>query len=107
VEFGPKRSIKAIHTPLEYLSHDAFSNGNLRKGVWKEDFHHFLPLIINPGHARRAESILLASLEYFDHSLDSPSLVLKVLPKLMNTMVVSLMKENSEEKKIFSGTAYF
>jgi len=72
----------------------------LRRGVWGEKFDMFLPLIINEIHAKRARPILLDNLKLFDHRASPATLVLKVIPKLMNSMIVTLMKNNSEEKLV-------
>jgi len=41
-----------IRVSLDLLSANAFFEENLRMGIWKESFDYFLPIAINPNHAK-------------------------------------------------------
>jgi hypothetical protein len=89
------------------ISIDAFSEG-IRLSVWKESFEKFLPLVINPGHAKRAKPLLEAWIKniYKEHNPQSFELsLLSVITKLMNWMVVSLMTANGEIERHLSEKA--
>ena len=68
----------------------------MRNSIWNQRFQHFIPLILNKGHARFSEKIFIESLKeiYPQYKLPVADLVLEVIPKMMNSMIVSLMKEN-------------
>ena len=45
--------LRSTQLTLDVLSLTAFRQG-VRRGVWKEEIHHFLPLVIDPHHGARA-----------------------------------------------------
>ena len=45
--------LKSTQLTLDVLSLTAFRQG-VRRGVWKEEIHDFLPLVIDPEHGARA-----------------------------------------------------
>ena len=45
--------LRSTQLTLDVLSLTAFKQG-VRRGVWKEEIHHFLPLVIDPQHGERA-----------------------------------------------------
>jgi len=45
--------LRSTQLTLDVLSLSAFNQG-VRRGVWKEEMHHFLPLVIDPDHGARA-----------------------------------------------------
>jgi hypothetical protein len=54
--------IRAIRSPLDVLSHRAFTEDGVRMSVWKEPFSEFLPLVISGEHFGRARELILSSL---------------------------------------------
>jgi hypothetical protein len=111
---------------LDLLSANTFHNEGLRSGIWKETIEHFLPIVINPIHGKRAEKLMVQSLMTIAGGLKKPDFVfakvpgmsfthqeeaaaiLTVLPRLMNQMIVQLLlddnlesnKKQSERKKL-------
>ncbi len=76
------------------MSHSAYSEG-IRHGVWKEKFTHWLPLYISHRHAIRAMPIckqMISDIISGSSVGFEPLMAAQLLTKLMNTMVVSLMK---------------
>mmetsp|Transcript_77165 Transcript_77165/g.200769 ORF Transcript_77165/g.200769 Transcript_77165/m.200769 type:complete len:901 (+) Transcript_77165:77-2779(+) len=103
-EYHDDRNLKTLSTELDVLSLTAFSQFNLRRGVWGEDFEYFLPLMLDGSHMQRALPILEQSLACLaaggikqnnTASCFEPWMALAVLPQLMNSFAVSLM--NSQE----------
>jgi hypothetical protein len=77
--------VKDLTVCLDLLSSRAFYDDVVRLGVWNERFTHFLPLIVNTDHARRA-------LPHIEHTLKSignwkefhPKMALLYITKMMN-----------------------
>eukprot|EP01114_Cavostelium_apophysatum_P015647 TRINITY_DN4309_c0_g1_i1.p1 TRINITY_DN4309_c0_g1~~TRINITY_DN4309_c0_g1_i1.p1 ORF type:complete len:1000 (-),score=330.36 TRINITY_DN4309_c0_g1_i1:12-2684(-) len=85
--------IDKIDSTLDLISHEAYEEDGVRKSVWKEPFKLWMPLFICPDHVERALPLLENSLaQLCKERKFRPDMALEVLPKLMNTMVVSLMK---------------
>lgn len=83
-----------LATPLDLLSYEAFYEDNVRKSVWGQKFTHFLPVWINKDHGTRAWPYIkkaIAELTLKPDEKYRPELALEILPRLMNTMVVSVM----------------
>ncbi|ELR11964.1 Ubiquitinconjugating enzyme subfamily protein [Acanthamoeba castellanii str. Neff] len=108
--FPGQARIKAINTSLDVLSLRAFTQDRVRLSVWKEPFRLFLPLVIGPDHFGRAREHILDTLSRIENEgggftgrlpqwtrdpIDQARMLLAVLPKLMNSFVVSLMNNNS------------
>lgn len=108
--FPGQARIKAINTSLDVLSLRAFTQDRVRLSVWKEPFRLFLPLVIGPDHFGRAREHILDTLSRIENEgggftgrlpqwtrdpTDQARMLLAVLPKLMNSFVVSLMNNNS------------
>ncbi|GAQ84652.1 hypothetical protein KFL_001990055 [Klebsormidium nitens] len=115
--------IKGLNSParwegvllMDYLSAGAFFEGNVRKGVWNEMLTWWLPLILDAQHCARALPLLKGIIKALATDpwravltrgdiLDmaqtfSPLDTLKVLPRLMNGMVVSFMKQEEAKKQ--------
>ncbi len=100
-----------ITTTFDLVSYEAFMKEKVRKAVYKEPFTHWLPLYINKvcfygkipptaanfslkQHAVNAiplatEAMVKICADCYGHF--EPWMVLEVIPKLMNSMVVSVM----------------
>jgi len=91
------------------LSSSAFHQEKIRKSVWKEKFDHWLPIYINADHAARARLPFRNSLQRIAGSSNYSSLhAVSLLPKLMNTMVVSVMSGNVHASiKALEGYCWF
>ncbi|KAI9339349.1 hypothetical protein BDR26DRAFT_862281 [Obelidium mucronatum] len=92
---GRNRDMKPVDFDL--LSHEAFVNEKVRQTVWGQSFTHFLPLALTPEHFEKALPLLRSTLMELDFGRGavrsfSPDIALHVLSKLMNLMVVDLMK---------------
>merc|ERR1712137_432797 len=86
------RDIQYISSSLDLLSREGFVDDQVRKSVWKQNFTNWLPLYITPSHANLAWSNIEETISTLcDSNRFQPWMVLQVLPKLMNTMVVSVM----------------
>ncbi|KAJ3292495.1 hypothetical protein HDU79_001370 [Rhizoclosmatium sp. JEL0117] len=90
---GRNRDMKPVDFDL--LSYDAFLNAGIRQTIWGQGFTHFLPLALTPAHFSKALPILQQSIVHLDCNKSggfSPEVALAILSKLMNLMVVDLMK---------------
>lgn len=101
VEYHQDGNLKALATELDALSATAFNSHSLRRGVWGERFTHFLPLILDAEHGRRAMPMLEHALAALARGPDAtqsrfePWMALAVLPQLMNSFVVALMNSGA------------
>ncbi|KAJ3029483.1 UNVERIFIED_CONTAM: hypothetical protein HDU68_012064 [Siphonaria sp. JEL0065] len=88
------RDMKPVDFDL--LSHEAFITENVRKTVWGQGFTHFLPLALTQQHFGKALPLLKTVLVELNLTTKSkefrPETALHVISKLMNLMVVDLMK---------------
>jgi hypothetical protein len=88
-----ERKQHSLSSPFDLISAGSFDSLKVRRGVWKQPFSNFLPLVIDSHHwgkARRRACKEVANLAGVSQlSIDA---ILKVVPKLMNSMVVKLMK---------------
>jgi len=85
-----------ITTTFDLVSHLAFQEEKVRKASYKEPFSHWLPLYINKEHGARAVNLAkqaMAKICEDCYGSFRPEMVLEVIPKLMNTMVVSMMSK--------------
>ncbi|KAJ3003484.1 UNVERIFIED_CONTAM: hypothetical protein HDU68_005679, partial [Siphonaria sp. JEL0065] len=93
-EKGRNRDMKPVDFDL--LSHEAFITENVRKTVWGQGFTHFLPLALTQQHFGKALPLLKTVLVELNLTTKSkefrPETALHVISKLMNLMVVDLMK---------------
>ena len=86
------KEIQYISTTLDLLSKDAFQGDKVRKSVWKRPFTHWMPLYITPTHFQKSEQQFQNAIARLcDSNTFKPWMILDVIPKLMNTMVVSVM----------------
>uniref|UniRef100_A0A0G4I903 UBC core domain-containing protein n=1 Tax=Chromera velia CCMP2878 TaxID=1169474 RepID=A0A0G4I903_9ALVE len=95
-------NLVGVRSSFDLLSLDAFEVDRVRLSVWKEPFEFFLPVVIDESHwahaknkAERVLTQLVLNLKdvHPDWVLSfKPEYVLKVLPPLMNSQVVDLMK---------------
>jgi len=87
--------IDSISSPLELLSYKAFQNG-VRCSILNDvEFQYWMPIYINPEHFARAEPLIYESISMICTNKPdqfSPEMAIEVLTKLMNTMVVEIMK---------------
>jgi len=106
VERYPNSSmICDIDPKLDLLSATSYSAHTVRMSVWKEPFSHWLPVYINKEHgarsmawAKRSICEILNDPKYVKDFKDfDPYYVLKIIPTLMNTMVVRTMKGELHE----------
>lgn len=89
---GHKIEIKPCE--FELFSYEAFDRCELRKGVWNEDFTHFLPVALSTDHFERALPTIRSSLVRFvgNRNVFTPDVILQALPKMCNQMVLNLME---------------
>jgi len=92
-------NIKEVGTELDVISQEAYFDHGIRKGAWGGDFKYFLPLVLDGDHARRSLRILKCALASIvlrrpcDCADFKPWMALAVIPQVMNSFVVSLMRE--------------
>jgi len=108
-------SLQSLSAPAaDLISMEAFEEG-VRMGVWGGKFTHFLPVILSPHHAVRAfecaPKYFAALLDVKPEKADLEDMVFVVIPKLMNSVVVSFMEPmndanltNEEKQRMFSAT---
>jgi ubiquitin-protein ligase len=95
--FGVSIHRSMFKTAAELLSITAFEGG-LRQSSYKEPFSHFLPAWINPNHACKSHNWVtlmdssLFALAEGPHRCKS-DMIFSVLPNLINSMSVEIMKE--------------
>jgi len=101
-----KASCRTIEAPLDLLSLSAFERG-VRLSAWKERFQHYLPVMLDRQHQEMVGQRLeraIVNIHRCGHrpgrcqDLFTPSMCLDVLPKLMNSAVVRLMKAENGGK---------
>lgn len=85
---------------LDLLSLEAYTEHGVRTGIYGEEFNVFLPIAIDPSHFTRAETILRDSLFHIhrmwvrpEKMAGWPLCIVEVLPRLMNHMVLELVKD--------------
>jgi len=106
---NPKtRRVDYIHSSLDLMSSTAFFVDKIRTDVWGEKFELWLPLYFTGEHFKRALPMIKAALVKLSPESNStrfcPTMVLDVLPKLMNTFVVLLTDSGlATSKKTFQG----
>ncbi|KAJ3121180.1 hypothetical protein HK100_012498 [Physocladia obscura] len=107
-EKGRNRDMKPVD--FDILSHEAFTVDKIRKTIWGQRFTNFLPLALSSAHFLKSLRVLKQAICDLDFGADfqsgfTPSAVLRVLPKLMNLMVVDLMK-TCDGEATFTQTTY-
>ena len=65
--------------------------------MWKQEFTHWLPLYLNERHAKDLAEHAKQIAALHGGGAFVPEMVFKVLPALLNTMVVSVMSGNTHE----------
>ena len=89
---------KMLRTSGEIISWEAFHTNGLRVTTMKAPFTHFLPAFLTPAHIsqfewqKRMQQSLLSISKDLDGSTTAINVVLSVLPCLINSMVVEIMK---------------
>jgi len=85
----------ALSSSLDLLCYDSYKDDGVRKTVWGEKFTHFLPCWINKEHGARAFPYIQESIKELTFCIPgtefNPNMALQILPRLMNTMVVTMM----------------
>ena len=88
-----------IEPRLDLLSGKAYHIYNIRQSAYKQPFTHWLPVYINKDHgveafkwAKRMMTAIINDNEFTKPKDWSPYYVLKIIPTLMNTMVVRVMQ---------------
>ncbi|CAG8585237.1 hypothetical protein GLOIN_2v1788384 [Rhizophagus irregularis DAOM 181602=DAOM 197198] len=99
---GTTNKRKITINDFDLFSYEAFKDYGLRKGVWGNTFTNFLPVVLNITHFDRALPIIKSSLMELCGEIGKPwdsSVILKIIPRLMNTTVVTLMKACDESRQ--------
>lgn len=87
--------IQDISTPLDLLGVRAFIREGIRKSSINEPFTHWIPVFVDEEHGKKGYHLAKKSLSMICNGNTKefkPEMALKVFPKLMNTMVVQIMK---------------
>jgi len=95
LEKYPDGKLKEISTPLDLLSFENGYNTGVRKSVWKLPFTDFIPIYITGSHWRRARPIFGKSVSSITGKPFAIYDAMDILCKLMNTMIVQVMKEST------------
>lgn len=90
IEMG-RFGVQYVHSKLDLISSFAFNYQSLRTSLWKEKFTHWVPVYINKRHGKYALDLLKNSIQSIYGSF-TPKLTLDLFTKLMNSMVVDVMK---------------
>ena len=92
--------IAYAHVSLDLLSLTSYGQEKVRESAFKEKFTHWMPLVIDAQHWKRASSISCECIAMmYDTTLiyrNEPlkfkvEMVLEVIPKILNTLVVGVM----------------
>ncbi|KAF0977585.1 hypothetical protein FDP41_003577 [Naegleria fowleri] len=116
-----KKGRYELSTSLDLIGYKAFHRDGVRKGVWNANFNFWLPLYINKQHANVnyfRDSIACIRREcpgFLDERAipekckdDFPYLAMDLLSRLMNTMIVEIMKGYSHASiKALQGYCHF
>jgi ubiquitin-protein ligase/predicted RNA-binding protein with RPS1 domain len=96
-----------ISPNLDLISENAFYFEKIRTGVWQKPFTHWMPLYLSSRHAgnleRHEQAIAEVARNKALHNTKvafHPPMVLKVLPSLLNTMIVEIMKGKTHESEV-------
>lgn len=96
----------SLSSDFELLSWRAFEGQRIRVGPWGQRFNGFLPLVMNEPHFKRARPVMEEALMWLDgrrgemsvveavksRGAFEPGVTIKVISKMMNQMVVNLMR---------------
>eukprot|EP00897_Mesotaenium_endlicherianum_P003531 jgi/Mesen1/3205/ME000185S02345 len=111
------KRLQGLSSDLTLVSREAYFEHHVRKGVWNAPFDRWLPLLLDEAHASRALLYLEATLHFLADEAAPPTwaayqawvgsrgkggafdplVALDIIPKMMNGMVVSFMKEAKPE----------
>ncbi|KAJ5071803.1 leucine rich repeat family protein [Anaeramoeba ignava] len=89
--------ISSVRCYFDYLSLRAFMNTQVRDAPSGGPFTHWIPLIFNEKNTEKAMYLAERALSLICAGTTkqfTPSMVLNIIPKLMNTMVANVMKGN-------------
>jgi len=87
--------IQEISSPLDLIGLRAYMREKIRKSAVNEPFTHWLPVYLNDEHGKKAFHLAKRSMSMIctGNTKDfKPQMALVVLPKLMNTMILEIMK---------------
>ncbi|CAI2169596.1 852_t:CDS:2 [Funneliformis geosporum] len=107
---GPINRRELGLSEFDLFSYEAFKDHNLRQGIWGDHFTNFLPVALNKYHFKRSLPIIQSTLMELREERGkpwNPSVILKTIPGLMNTMVVALMNacdERSARSKVLKAS---
>ncbi len=91
---GPSHNVQ-LTSPCEFMTLDGFTmlaNAGKVESVMREEIHFFLPLYINPAHGKLIKGNFEQSIaKICGSNAFQPKMVLQVIPKLMNSTVVTFM----------------
>jgi len=106
VEYHSDGNIKEVGTELDVVSQEAYFDHKVRRGAWGNTFKYFLPLVLGGSHARHSLPTLKCALASMvlrkpASSPDfQPWMALAVIPQVMNSFTVSLMREEDGEETV-------
>jgi len=93
----PNGGFKSIEPTLDLISYRAFFEHGRRRSAINEKFQHFLPVYLSKNHGERAMKLAMAQFKDMAGSSEITDTVLKILPCLMNSMVVKTMEGQLHE----------
>lgn len=103
LEYYQSGELSNVHGQTDVLSRGAFEDG-VRRGVSRAPFTHWLPLYLDHQHAGdlKAHEAAIAQICWKTKESEgvpqfNPLMVLKVLPALLNTIIVSMMRGHVHE----------
>ncbi|CAG8512984.1 46251_t:CDS:2, partial [Gigaspora margarita] len=78
---------------FDLFSYEAFNEHNLQDRIWGNSFSQFLPIALNQNHFNHLLLIIqLFLMKLRDYLTWDPSIILKMILEIMNTMVANLIK---------------
>jgi len=87
-----------LSSSLDLLCWESYTQDSVRKSVWGQKFTHFLPIWINKEHGERSFTYICDAIRDLTFAAPStpfePRMAIQILPRLMNSMVVSVMSGN-------------
>jgi len=97
IEMYSSGGLKEIIPTLDLLSYKAFSQYGRNHSAINEQFTHFLPVYLSKGHGATAMKLARKQFQAMVGSTKNAESILKILPCLMNSMVVKTMQGDLHE----------